>query len=160
MLDVKQFKLSNSNEIVCEVLSWPDPNKSKDKDIVVRNAIQIITREANTDYGPSRYYLLRPWLMYQETNENISILNSDHVTSVSEPSAELYEQYEEGVYEMHVIAKQRKQVYAKERLEKQREYIERVAEFMKESLEGPLDAKADSSESNVIQFPNGDETLH
>ena len=61
---------------------------------------------------------------------------------------------------MHVIAKQRKQVYAKERMEKQREYIESVAEFMKESLDGPLDSRADSSESNVIQFPNGDETLH
>jgi hypothetical protein len=42
MNEIKHFKLSNGDEVVCDVVEWPDIDGDS-PDIVVRNCFKIVT---------------------------------------------------------------------------------------------------------------------
>ena len=93
--EVKQFKLTNDDEIVCEVVEWPT---EEEPSIVIRKAMKVISME-NYREG-ARYYAFRPWLMFQDHKENLQILNSLHVVVEASPSKFLVDQYQKFCLEL------------------------------------------------------------
>lgn len=88
---IRQFKLSNGDEIVCDVVEWPDEEEGPNA-LVIRNAYKIhmimpITASEN------RYYQFRPWMVYQDNPEYFQILNGDHIMSEASPSGDMLLQY-------------------------------------------------------------------
>ena len=84
---IRQFKLSNGDEIVCDVVEWPSVDDDHDG-LVIRNAykIHMIMPLTPTD---NRYYQFRPWMVYQDNPEYFQILNAGHILSEASPSEEM-----------------------------------------------------------------------
>jgi hypothetical protein len=83
-----QFRLSNGDEIIAQVVQEPDGD---DVNIVVRNAM-MITRTENLETG-YRYYSFRPWMSFQLNDEYLQLLNYSHIVGEAKPSKVLLEQY-------------------------------------------------------------------
>jgi hypothetical protein len=91
MNEIKHFKLTNGEEIVCDVIEWPDVDGDS-PDIVVRNAFKIIT-SGLSHQDNIRYYQFRPWMIYQDEPEMFQILNGNHILGEANPPESLLEQY-------------------------------------------------------------------
>ena len=65
---IKQFKLSSGEEIICEVVQWDDADTAA---IIIRAGMQLV-ENSNFKSG-IRLYTFRPWLAF---NENPAILQS------------------------------------------------------------------------------------
>ena len=89
---IRQFKLSNGDEIVCDVVEWPSVDDEHDG-LVIRNAykIHMIMPLTPTE---NRYYQFRPWMVYQDNPEYFQILNAGHILSEATPSEEMLIQYQ------------------------------------------------------------------
>ena len=86
-VDIKQFKLSNDDDVICEVLHWDE----EDDAIIVRGALKIINVE---DFSRGvRFYAFRPWMVFQDNPEELSTINSGHVVSMCTPSKEVLGHY-------------------------------------------------------------------
>lgn len=86
---IRQFKLSNGEEIICEVLEW---NSDGDPTIVVRHAFRLVTVE-DPRVG-FRYFTFRPWMTYMNEPEKEVILNSGNIIGETTPTGKLAENYE------------------------------------------------------------------
>lgn len=88
MTDLKQFKLTNDEEIICEVLQWDDPDNAG---MVVRGAMRIISAE---DYNRGvRFYAFRPWMVFNDNPEELQTLNAAHIIGEMNPSKPLIGHY-------------------------------------------------------------------
>ena len=94
-LEIKQFKLANDEEIICQVVEWPTIDEPS---MVIRRPMKVISME-NYREG-ARYYAFRPWLMFQEHKDNMQILNSLHIIVEASPSEYLVDQYNKFLVEM------------------------------------------------------------
>jgi len=76
----KQFKLTNGDEIVCEIVDQND----EIAEVIIRKTLKIVVTD---DFVENvRYYSLKPWTSFQDdTNELIS-LNSVHIIGETTPS--------------------------------------------------------------------------
>lgn len=90
-MEVKQFKLSSGEEIVCEVLEWPDVD-GESADIVVRNILKVVAYD-QPQTGTSRYYTFVPWMVFQDEENTFQLINYNHIMGEANPSARLFEQY-------------------------------------------------------------------
>ena len=160
--NIKQFKLSNGDELVCEVVEWPEESHVE---ILIRNVIQIVTKEAYDEKeGLGRYYLFRPWMMYQEDRANLILLSNEEVAAVASPGYEVVEQYHVAVLRMQEIYDTRKLATLERESVAQDELFENLLQNM-QTLRGKGNnsvggkhggnAPRDSSESNVLSlFPD------
>jgi len=89
MNDIKQFKLSSGEEIVCDVIEWQDV-EGDDPNIVVRNAYCLL--QLGTKKGVN-YYQFSPWMVYQNDPEFFQVINSMHILGEANPPKALLEQY-------------------------------------------------------------------
>jgi hypothetical protein len=88
---IRQFKLTNGDEIVCDVVEWPDVEDDHNG-LVVRNAYKIFM--LNTlNPTENRYYQFRPWLVYQDKKDYFQVLNADHIIAEATPADELLVHY-------------------------------------------------------------------
>jgi len=86
--NIKQFKLTNDDEIICEVIQWDDPENAA---MVVRGAMRIIAAE---DYNRGvRFYAFRPWLSFNDRPEELQTLNAAHIIAEMNPSSALVGHY-------------------------------------------------------------------
>lgn len=88
-MELKQFKLTSGEEIICEIMEWPDA-ESESADMVVRNILNIVAYEQT---GGNRYYTFKPWMVFQDAEDNYQILNINHVVGECNPSEKIIEQY-------------------------------------------------------------------
>ena len=88
-MEIKQLKLTNNDEIICEVLDWDE----EDGDVVIRHPFRIMTGEDHIK--GVRYYFLRPFMLYQD--ENLQVLNSGHVICELSPSDSLIDYYKDAI---------------------------------------------------------------
>lgn len=90
MSELKQFKLANGEEIVCEVIEW---DNEETEQIVIRNCLEVcyIMQEG------SRMCTLRPWMLQQVQNEYFQTINSGHITAEATPAQETLESWKETV---------------------------------------------------------------
>jgi len=87
-VDTRHFKLTNGDELVCEVLEWDSDESSA---IVIRKALKLIT--VDDIENKIKYFSFRPWMMMQEDIQTISILNGDHIVGQTNPTQGIMDQY-------------------------------------------------------------------
>jgi len=92
--EVRQLKLANGEEILCEVVQWAE---EEDFEILVRKAMRLIMMESSDGM---KYYAFRPWMVYQENGEDLLIINSSHIVGMGFPTRSLIVQYYEAVHDM------------------------------------------------------------
>ena len=86
--NVKQFKLTNNDEIVCEIAAW---NDEETDEIVIKKALKIVSVE---DYTRGiRFFALRPWIAFQDDPEELQSLNSTHIIVTSTPTKSMLKYY-------------------------------------------------------------------
>lgn len=127
---IRQFKLTNGDEIVCDVVEWPDVDDDHNG-LIVRNAYKIYM--LNTlNPTENRYYQFRPWLVYQDNKEYFQVLNADHIIAEATPADELLVHY-------YKIVNNIDDDNLEEKIDKLKEIL---SEFM-----------SDSDSGNLIKFP-------
>jgi len=78
-MNLKQFKLTNNDEIICEVVD------DTDEGILIRKVLKVI---ATDDFESNvRYYAFRPWLSFQDDFNELALLNVGHIIGETTPSA-------------------------------------------------------------------------
>lgn len=155
-LQIKQFKLTNDDEIICEVLEWDNEENAS---ILVRAALKLI--QGIDPETKARYFAFRPWMGFQDDPEMMQTLNSGHVISEATPSDSLMKHYSNVILEMINSSNTVKRdlplddIYGMDD-EELEEYLENLAATMDEEIT-EMDEKSESTEINsdskVIKFP-------
>ena len=161
-MNLKQFKLTNDDEIICEVV---EDAESEDA-IVVRKALKINSAE---DFENNiRYYSFRPWVSFQDDPAELSVLNVGHIIGESLPSNTLVVHYAAAVREVELAKKNKKEFNLDE-------IVNQMADMDEDALEAFLEHKlredaiqrneeaqfiSDSADTNVIHFKPPKDTMH
>ena len=146
--DIAQFKFSSGQEIVCEVMEWPDGDGN---DIIIRNAMSIVAGE--TMEG-ERIYMFRPWVHYLEKANEYIIVNAQHVLSQNRPNEFLIKEYLDAVVTMHEHAKERDEEY----IEAEKENLKRIQKGMTRFVN--RSDEEETAKDNIVKFPSKDDTVH
>jgi len=160
--EFRQFKLTNQDEIIAEVIDHGDDNTP---DIIVRKVMKIIVVD---DYDENvRFYTFKPWLSFQDDIEELSSLNSVHVVGEATPSktvmlhyvkslseVDKYNKLKQAGMDMNAIADTIKDMSEEE-----------MDEFLEEKFgqNDNIENMFDSDDPKIIQFRpknKGDGTLH
>lgn len=153
MQNITQFKFSNGQEVVCEVMEWPE--ESNEKDIIVRNAMAILMGE--TEFG-ERMYMFRPWAHCLESPDEYIIINSLHVVSTNRPSEYLLEEYHYAVAGMHMNKFERDAIVMQQKLEQEKKLKNTIDKIVEMSVN---DSASVSTGAKIIQFPrSADDIIH
>ena len=86
-MEIRQFKLANNDEIMCEVVEYHEDDDA----IVIRKTMKMVQMD-NMANG-TRYYAFRPFMMYQLTKEAFQIVNCGHIIAEANPSQDLILEY-------------------------------------------------------------------
>ena len=102
--EYKQMRLQGGEELICEVIDWPDfESEDSPESVIIRNAFLIISAE---DWQSStRYYTFRPFMLYQERTDQLISLNFYHITSIANPHDFIVAQYINHLENMRKIPK-------------------------------------------------------
>lgn len=156
--DIKQFKLTNDDEIICEVLQWDD---SENLDMIIRGAMRIIAVE---DYERGvRFYAFRPWMGFNDDPEVLHALNAAHIISSITPSGEAIDHYSQTLKKLKgALAKKNMPL---DDISKNAEEMDDaefdafLARYIKDREGGSDSAEPSKKVTNVIKFkPKG--TVH
>lgn len=85
---IKHLKLAGGEEIICDVLNWSEDDVNH---FTVAGAFKIVAMESKD--GGYRYYMFRPWMIFQEDPTTEIVLNIDSITAVADPHDMLIDQY-------------------------------------------------------------------
>jgi hypothetical protein len=143
MYSLKQFKLVSGDEIICEIIDWPDDSHQ----VVVKNSMEICLLYNENAYHEK--YGFRPWIHYLEGPTETAIINANTIVSVANPAEYLAVQYADAVKEMNSRSEFRDIQYDLEKAEK----LNELAESLLRASRLPDDDYDDSDTSNVIKFP-------
>ena len=136
-VDVRQLVLSNGQEILCEVIQWPDLEVDDNDVLIIRKAAKIIIQE-NFKEG-TRWFTFRPFMTYQDDNNSLCSLMPHHIISIAHPSDLLKSQYEKYV-----------RLMIQELQQKQEEHADILSDFIDTPADYGLDSDADLA--NVLPF--------
>lgn len=145
MAELRQFKLVGGDELIAEIVQWPDPDLGEDQ-IIARNAMKIVCYES--PHEGYRYYTFRPWIVFSEKDQLITITNY-HIVGESMPTVEVIHQYNKALKNMDEDRPQsdEKKATTQDILDEVRKQISEAAALV-----------FDSDHPNVISFPKG--TIH
>ena len=88
-MTIKQFKLTNNDEIICEVVEWDTGDESGD--VLIKKALKVVSVE---DYQRGwRFFAFRPWMSFQDDPESMQTLNSSHIIVTTNPSKNILKHY-------------------------------------------------------------------
>ena len=155
--EYKQFKLTNGDEMVCELIATDD-EQSSTADVIVRRAMKIVVSddlEANV-----RYYTLKPWISFQDDSMDLVALNSVHIVGESTPSDTIMLHYAAALADVDKYNKVKSAGLTLQDIqEKMKELSEEEMDAFLQSKYEELEEKMnedDSDQSNVISFkPKG-----
>ena len=88
-MDLRQFKLTNQEEIVCEVVEWHDVSNT----VLIKNAFRIFASEELE--SATRYYTYKPWLLIHNKIDSITVLHKHHIVAETYPSDPAVKYYTE-----------------------------------------------------------------
>ena len=150
-MDIKQFKLTNNDEIICEVLEW---NSTDDiADVVISKALKIICIE---DYHRGvKFFALRPWMAFQDDAESLQSLNSAHIVVACNPTKDVLRHYKACVKAIkNGLKKPKAQADLDEVNEATKDLTdEEMHMWLEEKYGSMAEAKySDSDKNNVIKF--------
>ena len=159
-MTIKQFKLTNDDEIICEVVQWDEPDNTA---MVIRGAMRIILIEDHK--RGVRFYSFRPWMGFTDDPTILQTLNAAHIIGEVSPSEEIIQHYGGTILKIKkaLIKKDMDldEIHEKTENMAEEEFEEFIGQFLDENdLFDPDNFNLDSSQpSNVIKFkPKG--TIH
>jgi len=138
MTDFRQFKLTNGDEIICEIVQWPGDDE---EDMIIRKAMQL--KSYDDDGRGIRYYNFKPWITMQEDTDGFLSLNYAHILAEVIPSDKMLKHFFEAVENSNLTP------------EEIQDKIDNYFEKLKK-MAGELD----SDFSNVIEFNPDRNKLH
>ena len=100
-MELKQFKLTNDDEIICEVVKWTDEG-----DVIVQSAMRIVQGE--DPIRGVRFYFFRPFMVFQEKMPQR--INASHIIAEADPTEEMMEHYAGAINDEMDRVKDRKTV--------------------------------------------------
>lgn len=153
---LRQLKLTNGDELVCEIMDYGDDDEHM---MAVRNPFRLVAMESSRENV--RYYAFRPFMLYQGDGNHVQILNPGHVVSECTPTRELIEEYTKAVDEHNSNEETQILKSLDETKKAMNEYYDKVQKMAYEkALESyDLEIEYDSDHPNVITFP-GSDTKH
>ena len=140
-MDLRQFKLSGGEEVMCEVVEFHEEEDA----IVVRKALKLYAIESMNPSGV-RFFAFRPYMMYQLEPEAFQIIQCSHIMAEAAPSKDLINEY---FISLEGLTSDNNEDDVKKTAEKKaRQYMS--------NQEG-----LDSSElGNIISFPGPSDKIH
>jgi len=144
--NIRQFKLNNGEEIICEVMQW---DIEDDSTIIIRCSMKLI--ESMRTGSGLRLFSFTPWMSFIDDPGVLQTICSDHILGEVTPSNELLGMYTKCLKKYKVFLNERNN----QKLEPIN--LEDVADLTEDELEkflkGHKQLFKDSDNSNVIQFP-------
>ena len=134
--NLKQFKLADGDEIVCEVL------EDLEDDIIIRYALKISKMDISFNRS---YYIFKNWMTFQEESSDTMVLSKFHIVGAANPNDKLLKEYYSAL-EALVSDEENPEVSAEEAV---RDLLERMG-LSRSRMSGLGDD--DSDRSNVISF--------
>ena len=96
-VNFKQFKLSNGDEVVADVVD------SEEDVLIIRAPMRIVELE-NVDEGFS-YFSLRPFVAFQDTIDTLQLLNTSQIILETSPSDSIMKHYANAIHKMSFMLK-------------------------------------------------------
>lgn len=160
-MNLKQFKLTNDDEIICEVVQDSELPE-EEGNIIIRKALKIACAE---DFENNvRYYSFRPWVSFQESSDELSVLNAYHIIGETLPSKRLVIHYAAAIKEVTSAERSKREFNLDKLIDEIGDLsADELAAFIDQKIaEEEFDAmfKKDSDSSNVIQFRPPKDTMH
>ena len=146
-MEIRQFKLANDDEIMCEVVEYHE----EDDAIVIRKTMKMVQMD-NMANG-TRYYAFRPFMMYQMTKESFQIINCQHIVAEANPNQDLILEYFKAIE----TAVADDGTEAQENVDDMRNKYNAFVQKQNEILMSELDSGAGS---NVIKFTIDKSKMH
>ena len=164
--NLRQIKLTNGDEIVADIVEW---NNEEHDEIAIKNAMKLSMYENQTG---DKYFSFRPFMIYQEGEEDIQVVLNIHVVAIAVPMEALLVQYRIAVQDMHKTHLERLQGVSdemdiadiqrmtREAIEKMKVSTEDMQMYLDEldSFDS-FDGDSDSGHNNVIDL-FGKKTIH
>ncbi len=144
-MEIRQFKLANNDEIMCEVVEYHEDDDA----IVIRKTMKMVQMD-NMANG-TRYYAFRPFMMYQLTKDAFQIVNCEHIIAEANPNQELILEYFKAI-ETSLDEEGEKKENMDEMRDRYNTYIKQQTEMLAE-----LDSEAGS---NIIKFTIDKTKMH
>ena len=156
----KQFKLTNGDEVICELVESADDEGA---DVIVRKAMKVVVAD-DLESGV-RYYTLKPWVSFQDETSDLICLNSIHIIGEATPSETILLHYAAALQESDKYnAVRRAGLTLKEIEEKMKELTEeQMDEFLDQKyaeLKAGVEIEKDSDSPNVILFKPKNNNYH
>jgi len=148
---IKQFKLSNDDEIICEVLEWETEDNPA---LVMRAPLRLIQGE-DMDRGV-RFFAFRPWMGFAEDPEVLHTVNSCHIIGEVTPSDSLLSHYSATIKKLLTLAKTKKTDFNMDTLEQMDE--DELEEYIQKHLE--VEETEEELGENVVKFTPPKGTMH
>lgn len=150
---IKQFKLTNDDEIVCEVLEWDSKDNSA---ILVRCPLRIVQGE-DMERG-LRFYAFRPWMGFIEDPKILHTINASHVIGEVTPSNDLMKHYAGTLIKLEKNANVKKHDFNMDKLENMND--DEIEDFIQYHLEQEDEEQIEEElGQNVVKFKPKD-TMH
>jgi len=155
---IRQFKLTNNDEVICEVLEWDSADNAA---ILVKGALRILNFD---DFSKGvRLFAFRPWMGMQDDPDIFLTINAAHIVGEVSPSESIIKHYSKTVSAIKKMIEEKK--YPNLDMDKVLEEIpedatdEEFDEILEDIIREENGPSFDSSEGNVIKFkPKG--TVH
>jgi len=147
-LEIRQFKLANDDEIMCEVVEYHE----EDDAIVIRKTMKMVQMD-NMANG-TRYYAFRPFMMYQMTKEAFQIINCAHIIGEANPNQDLILEYFKAIE-----TAMEDEGGAKENMDDMRNKYNAFVKKQHEILMSEIDVDSGAG-SNIIKFSVDKNKLH
>lgn len=157
---IRQFKLTNNDEVICEVLEWDTEDNAA---ILVKGALRILNFD---DFSKGvRLFAFRPWMGMQDDPDIFLTINAAHIVGEVSPSENIIKHYAKTVSTIKTMIEEKR--YPNLNMDKvldeipknatDEEFDEILEDIIREEEEDPI--SIDSSADNIIKFkPKG--TLH
>ena len=139
-VELVQFKLTSGEEIIAEVLEWPE---NPAEDIVLRHAYQLTFDFSSQGVQKMG---LKPWMMFQEGHRDFILMTFRQIVATAKPTRYFVKEYQWAKSQNHFIQKERKEYYDGVDANTDR--------LLKEALEKISNLDSDSLRSNIIPFPH------
>ena len=156
---IRQFKLTNNDEVICEVLEW---DSAENAAILVKGALRILNFD---DFSKGvRLFAFRPWMGMQDDPDIFLTINAAHIVGEVAPSENIIKHYAKTVSAIKKMIEEKN--YPNLNMDKvldeipedatDEEFDEILEDIIREEENGP---SFDSSGGNIIKFrPKG--TVH
>ena len=166
--NVMQFKLTNGEEIICQVVDWPEED---DTDYIVHNALLLMQQIVN---GTRTKYMFKPWFTMAEKSDQYISISKDQIVACVYPNEILNVEYINAKREMYYRSRSKQVEPALASMNDPFNYNEKEEQKKFEEMQKEILALIDEIEqsnqleelhndsdkpTNVIKFP-GPDSIH